>query len=64
MHHKKKPNQTFLPVLAGVRCRFSCQCREEEFMIDYQMISGIELAKESGLFRICKAGMRETDHSE
>jgi hypothetical protein len=26
--------------------------------------SGIELAKESGLFQLCKAGMRETDHSE
>jgi len=30
----------------------------------HQTISGIDLAKESGLFQWCKAGMRETDRSE
>jgi len=32
--------------------------------LSYQIISHIELTKESGLFRLCKAGMRETDRSE
>jgi len=31
--------------------------------LGFQIISGIELAKESGLFRLCKAGMRETDRT-
>jgi hypothetical protein len=31
--------------------------------LSYQIISGIRLAKESGLFRLYKAGMRETDRT-